>query len=149
MKTYIAAFILSIFSISAQAWPLLIAERMPGFEMNPYRKSLILDSSGQLVLRVQSFRTNISTEKIVGQLSSAQVSHILNNMIETLDPQLPLVDDKEGQPQCTDAPSFTVTIFYSNGQNKMINRRAGCHEWSVRSQQAASLTDFALYYLNL
>lgn len=39
-----------------------------------------------------------------------------------------LIDEKEGQPQCTDSPTSEFSV-YQNGQQVVIQREAGCHTW--------------------
>lgn len=140
------AFALILLATQAHAAPLLRAERQPGFEAQPQSQVFELDSSGAMKLTVRDFRSGKTTVQNLGKLPADTLSRLTGN-VNSINAEAPLVDLNGGSPLCTDAPSYSFSIFLK-GEEKEIGRIASCHVWEVSGPDAAVLIGFEKGYLN-
>lgn len=145
MKTLFALALALTTAASANAAVLVKAQRMPGFEMNPESRVFTLDTSGRMILVVHSYRTNQDQTIELGTLSRYSVDKI-DQGIKAIPADAKLVDNKEGQPMCTDTPSYSTSVL-KDGRSVEIYRSGGCHEWNLSSYAAQEAKALASAFL--
>ncbi len=141
-------FILLLTSAStAQAAVLLEAVREPGFEVNPQTKRFQLHSHGAMVLEITTHRENNKKEYILlGWLLRAGVKKI-EAQIAGIDSNAVLKDAQEGQPMCSDVPTYSTRVLV-NGSMKEIAKSVNCHEWVLEGHETLDWIDFGRSFLD-
>jgi hypothetical protein len=147
MKSLLVLVLALSGSAYANAAPLVKATRQPGYELHPVRRVFTLDSSGRMTLDVQDFRENRHRVIALGTLSRYSLGRIAL-AIQSLPDGAKLVDDKEGQPRCADAPSYSTSVM-KGGHEVEIYRSAECHEWHLDSYAAEPAKALAAAFLDL
>lgn len=129
------------FSFSAQAAEVLVEYAYnAGFSPRPGSEMVQILSDGQ-VLFSSSYR-NRKTGK------TEDTNYVLANLnqerVDALKAALPsikakdLVDQQEGKPMCTDAPSSEIRVAWGR-KSVVFARRASCHTWINPQQPAAQV----------
>jgi hypothetical protein len=126
--------------------PMISAHQSPGFVMNPQDRDLTIYTNGQISLTIHDYRSNSSKTVELGQLSKDALAKIAAD-IAAIPASAKLVDDKEGQPMCTDTPSTSVSVRRADHQLE-IYRDGSCHEWHLDSYSAREEKALALAFLN-
>ena len=109
-----------------------------GFSPNPGSRTLYVDVTGRIINVNHTFRDNKTTTTNLGQMSAAALKN-LSDKVAAIHAHATLVDEKAGEPMCTDAPSSDVVVTVNN-QDVSIHRHAGCHEFSLENNEDYALT---------
>ena len=145
MKSVITLIAGLMFASAVNAKTLLVAQKSPGFEMNPTSLILTLDDSGKITLEKQEFSSGKKSVRKIGQLSKEIVNNIAAGLA-AIEPSLQVVDQKAGEPQCTDTPTVIVNNLVTGTEQNMY-KSAGCHTWTLPNDEGVDSVNFALFLL--
>lgn len=118
-----------------------------GFSPRPSIRTMFIDVTGRVIEHVQDLRSQKSTVTEVAQLSSASLQNLKKKMA-TIPADSKMIDENDGEPRCTDAPSSTLSIRIEN-QDKPIYRTEGCHKHSVHEGEVERLFDIIMAFISL
>lgn len=147
MKKFLAFFSVLFVLATASTHPLVKAERIPGFEMNPQHKTVFIDSSGAVTEWIRDFNSQKTRIEKLGTLSAYTLKQIRND-IKQIKSGDKLVDANEGGPICMDAPATLVGIYIA-GKIKPIYRWQDCHEWRLETYLGYKTIEFSKGFLEL
>ena len=110
MSKFFISLVFSGFITSvALAHPLIVAERVPGLEIEAQPKTLIIDSSGEVKMHTLDFNLDkVRVEKLA--TLSRYTMKKLRLDIRGITENSRLVDSNEGGPECIDAPMYQVAV---------------------------------------
>lgn len=128
-------------SISAHAAEELVKyEYNAGFSIRPGSETVTLTADGKVILKSKYLNRQTgqyeTTVAVVARLNPDRVT-----AIKGLLPQIKesdLINQNEGEPMCTDAPSSQLRVVEGN-RNVTFGRYASCHTWKNEQPPAVQL----------
>jgi len=126
-------------AIAADSKILLKYKMSVGFSPDPSVMTLTVDNKGKVLSVVERMRSQKTTRMEIAQLSNAVVEN-LKKQLATVPSETKLVDDREGEPVCSDALVATI-VASVKGQEVQIYESSGCHISKSYDGEAASLAN--------
>ncbi len=125
---------------------LIKATYQPGYEIQPKRRTFVLNVNGKMSLEVVDLRDSGATVvKDLGRLSPEAMANLKKD-VEAIPVSAKLVDPRAGEPPCVDTPTITVSVR-TNNKAMEIYRRANCHNWDLDSYQGRFAAEFGALFL--
>ena len=147
MKTIFLALALSLSFTTAEASTIIKAILSPGYIRTPESRTLLVDSSGLMQIKIKKYQNQAAQFIQLGQLSRYATNELRAEVL-ALNTKSPLIDDNPGSPRCLDAGGLSILIIKNRIETE-IYRQEECHEFHLTSYEGQHIIKLAMGLVEL